>query len=323
MKAIVQNAYGSPDVLRLTEIEKPVVKKENDILVRVYATAINAGDYFSMRGSPWAARLTVGFPKPKNHILGWDVAGCVEAVGKNVTAFKPGDEVFGSCMHTFAEYVSADADLFAIKPTNLTFEQAAAVPSAALTALQELRDVGKLQAGQKVLVNGAAGGVGTFAVQIAKAFGAKVTGVCSTRNVDMVRSIGADHVVDYTKEDFTQTGERYDLILDNVGNRSFSDCRRALKSQGMIIPNTGHAGMGYVIKASVRSIFMRQQGGLKVTKPNNKDLVILKELIESKKVKPVIDRTYPLSKIPEAMGYAEGGHVRGKVVITVEHRNKT
>ena len=318
MKAIVQNAYGSAEVLKLAEVDKPVVK-ENEVLVRVQATSINAGDYFSMRGSPWAARLTVGFPKPKNYIPGWDVAGRVEAVGKNVTQFQPGDEVFGSCFHTFAEYVSTDADLLARKPVNLTFKQTAAVPSAALTALQELRDVGKIQTGQKVLINGASGGVGTFTVQIAKALGAEVTGVCSSRNVDMVRSIGADQVVDYNQEDFTQKEGYYDLILDNVGNRSFSDCRRALTSQGMIIPNTGHAGMGYVIKASVRSMFLHQQGSLKVTKPNHKDLIVLKELIEAGKVKPVIDRTYPLSKTPEAMEYAEKGHVRGKVVITVEH----
>ncbi len=320
MKAIVQNAYGSAEVLKLAEVDKPVVK-ENEVLVNVQATSINAGDYFSMRGSPWAARLTVGFPKPKNYIPGWDVAGRVEAVGKNVTQFQPGDEVFGSCFHTFAEYVSTDADLLARKPVNLTFKQTAAVPSAALTALQELRDVGKIQSGQKVLINGASGGVGTFAVQIAKAWGAEVTGVCSSRNADMVRSIGADQVVDYNQEDFTQKEGYYDLILDNVGNRSFSDCRRALTSQGMIIPNTGHAGMGYVIKAFGRSMFLHQQGSLKVTKPNHKDLIVLKELIEAGKIRPVIDRTYPLSKTPEAMEYAEKGHSRGKVVITVEHQD--
>jgi NADPH:quinone reductase-like Zn-dependent oxidoreductase len=317
MKAIVQNAYGGPEVLKLAEVDKPVVK-ENDVLIRVHASAINAGDYFSMRGSPWAARLTVGIPKPKNYILGWDVAGRVEEVGKAVTMFQQGDEVFGTCSHTFAEYVSADSKYLAKKPANLNFEQTAAVPSAALTALQELREIGKLQAGYHVLINGAAGGVGTFAVQIAKAFGAEVTGVCSTRNVDMVQSIGADHVIDYTKEDFTQTGQHYDLILDNVGNRSFSDCKRALKPQGMIIPNTGHAGMGYVIKAFVRSIFISQQGGMRVTKSNHEDLVILKELIESGKIKPVIDRIVRLNEIPEAMGYAEQGHVRGKVVITIK-----
>jgi len=318
MKAIVQNAYGGPEVLKLTEVDKPVIK-DNDVLVRVHASAINAGDYFSMRGSPWLARLTVGFPKPKNYILGWDVAGKTEAVGKNIKIFKPGDEVFGTASHTFAEYVSTEAKYLAIKPDNLNFEQTAAVPSAALTALQELRDVGKIQAGYKVLINGASGGVGTFAVQIAKAFGAEVTGVCSTRNVDMVRSIGADHVVDYTKEDFTQKKRYYDLILDNVGNRSFSDCRCALKSNGMIIPNTGHAGMRYVFKAFILSAFMRRQGNMKVTKVNHEDLIVLKELIESGKIKPVIDKTYPLNKTPEALGYAEQGHVRGKVVITIKH----
>jgi NADPH:quinone reductase-like Zn-dependent oxidoreductase len=318
MKAIVQNAYGGPEVLKLTEVDKPVIK-DNDVLVRVHASAINAGDYFSMRGSPWLARLTVGFPKPKNYILGWDVAGKTEAVGKNIKIFKPGDEVFGTASHTFAEYVSTEAKYLAIKPDNLNFEQTAAVPSAALTALQELRDVGKIQAGYKVLINGASGGVGTFAVQIAKAFGAEVTGVCSTRNVDMVRSIGADHVMDYTKEDFTQKKRYYDLILDNVGNRSFSDCRRALKSTGMIIPNTGHAGMRYVFKAFILSAFMRRQGNMKVTKVNHEDLIVLKELIESGKIKPVIDKTYPLNKTPEALGYAEQGHVRGKVVITIKH----
>ena len=316
MKAIVQNAYGSPDVLTLAEVDKPVVK-ENEVLIRVHGSAINAGDYFSMRGSPWPVRLSVGFPKPKNYILGWDVAGRVEAVGKDVTQFQPGDEVFGACGHTFAEYVSADTKYIGIKPVNLTFEQTAAVPTAALTALQELRDIGKIRAGHKVLINGAAGGVGTFAVQIAKAYGAEVTGVCSTRNVDLLHSIGADHTIDYLKENFTQTEQRYDLILDNVGNHSFSDCRRVLKSEGMVIPNTGHAGMGYVLKAFVRSMFMKQQGGMRVTQSNNEDLLILKELIESDKVKPVIDRTYSLHDLPEAMGYAEKGHTKGKVVIAV------
>ena len=264
MKAIVQNAYGGPDVLKLSEVDKPEVM-QNNVLIRVHASSINAGDYFTMRGNPWAALLTVGIPKPKNYILGWDVAGHVEEVGKAVTMFQPGDEVFGACIHTFAEYVSADAKYLAIIPTNLNFEQAAAVPSAALTALQELREIGKIQTGYHVLINGASGGVGTFAVQIAKAFDAEVTAVCSTRNVDMVNSIGANHVIDYSKEDFTQTGQHYDLILDNVGNRSFSDCRRVLKPQGMIIPNTGHAGMGYVIKAFIRSLIMSQQGGMRVT----------------------------------------------------------
>ncbi|MFQ6088694.1 MAG: NAD(P)-dependent alcohol dehydrogenase [Candidatus Methanofastidiosia archaeon] len=290
------------------------------MLVSVHAAALNAGDYFSMRGSPWAIRLVLGFLKPKNHILGWDVAGRVKAVGKKVTQFQPGDEVFGSCNHTFAEYVSADADNFAMKPKNLTFEQAAAVPTAALTALQGLRDAGKVQPGQKVLINGASGGVGTFAVQIAKSLGAEVTGVCSTKNVDMVLSIGANSVIDYTKKDFTQSGQHYDLILDNVANRSFSDLRRALTPQGTLIPNSGHGGMGYVIKAFVLSPLMRQQGRPFIMTPNNEDLVILKELIESGNIKPVIDRTYPLSETPEAIGYLGEGHAKGKVVITLEHK---
>ncbi len=320
MKAIVQNDYGSTNVLKLKEVENPVVK-ENDVLVRVHAAALNAGDVFSMRGSPWLARFSVGFPKPKNYILGWDMAGHVQEVGNKVTQFKPGDEVYGSCSHTLAEYVCAAEDKFAMKPANLSFEQAAAVPSAAITALQGLRDVGKLQPGQKVLINGASGGVGTYAVQIAKAFGAEVTGVCSTRNVDMVRSIGADHVVDYTQEDFTQSGQRYDLILDNVANRSFSDLRRVLTPQGIIIPNSGHGGMGYVFKAYLLSPFMHQQESPFMSTPNHEDLVVMKELIEADKITPVIDRTYPLSETPEAFRYLEEDHARGKVVITVEHNN--
>jgi NADPH:quinone reductase-like Zn-dependent oxidoreductase len=321
MKAIVQNAYGSPDALELKEVEKPVVK-DDGILVCVHATAINAGDYFSIKGSPWLVRISVGFPKPKNYILGWDVAGHIEAAGKKVQRFQPGDEVFGSCSHAFAEYVSADADQFAMKPANLTCEQAAAVPTAALTALQALRDKGKLQPGQKVLINGASGGVGTFAVQIAKSFRAEVTGVCSTKNMDLVRSLGADHVIDYTQEDFTRSGKLYDLLLDNVANRTFSDLRRALTPQGRIIPNSGHGGMRYVFKAYILSSFMRWQGRPFVTSVNNKDLAILKELIESGKVTPVIDRTYSLSEIPEAFRYLNNSHARAKVVITVKHNDK-
>jgi NADPH:quinone reductase-like Zn-dependent oxidoreductase len=316
MKAIVQNEYGSPDVFELKEINKPVVK-DDEVLVRVYAAALHAGDYFTMRGVPYMVRMVAGWPKPKNYVPGFDVAGHVEAVGKNVTRFQPGDEVFGACNGTCAEYACAGEDKFVLKPANLTFEQAAAIPTSALAALHGLRDAGKVQPGQKVLINGASGGVGTFAVQIAKSLGAEVTGVCSTRNVDMIRSIGADHVIDYTQEDFTQSGQRYDLILDNVGNHSFSDCRRALTSQGTLIPNTGHAGMGYVVKAFVLSAFVRQQGGPFISMPNNEDLVVLKELVEAGKVKPVIDRTYPLSETPEAIGYIGEGHARGKVVITI------
>jgi NADPH:quinone reductase-like Zn-dependent oxidoreductase len=321
MKAIVQNGYGSPDVFELKEIDKPVVT-DGDVLVRVHAAALHAGDVFVMRGDPYVARMSAGWPKPKDYVPGYDVAGQVEAVGKNVTQYQPGDEVFGACQRTCAEYVCAAADKFAPKPANLTFEQAAAVPTSAAAALRGLRDAGKVQPGQKVLINGASGGVGTFAVQIAKAFGAEVTGVCSTRNVDMVRSIGADHVIDYTQEDFTQSGQRYDLILDNVANRSFSDCRRVLPLQGTLIPNSGHSGLSYIVKALVRSAFVRQQGRPYIAIPNHEDLVVLKELIESGKVTPVIDRTYPLSETPEAFRYLDEGHARGKVVITVEHNSK-
>jgi NADPH:quinone reductase-like Zn-dependent oxidoreductase len=261
--------------------------------------------------------MVTGWPKPKNYVPGFDVAGTVETVGKNVTRFQPGDEVFGECNRTCAEYVCAGEEKFVLKPTNLTFEQAAAVPTSALTALRGLRDAGKVQPGQKVLINGASGGVGTFAVQIAKALGAEVTGVCSTKKMDVVRSIGADHVIDYTQEDFTQSGQRYDLILDNVGNHSLSDCRRALTPQGTHIPNTGHAGIGYIIRAFVLSLFIRQQGRPFVSIPNNEDLVVLKDLIESGKVTPVVDRTYSLSDTPEAFRYLEEGHAQGKVVITM------
>jgi NADPH:quinone reductase-like Zn-dependent oxidoreductase len=314
MKAIVLNAYGGPDVLELKEVDQPVVT-ENDVLVGVHAAGLNAGDYFSMRGSPWLARFDVGFPKPKDHILGWDVAGRVEEVGKNVTRFQPGDEVFASCDSALAEYACAPEGKFAKTPTNLTLEQAAAVPSASMAALHALRDQANVQPGQKALINGASGGVGTFAVQIAKALGAEVTGVCSTRNVDMVRSIGADHVIDYTKEDFTRSGRRYDLIVDNVGNRSFSDYRRALTPGGIHVPNTGHGGMSFVIKAYVFSALMRQHASPFLSVPNAEDLTFMKDLIEAGKVRPVIDRTYPMSEMREAFRYLVEEHARGKVVI--------
>ena len=320
MKAIVLNEYGSPDVLELKEIDKPVIK-ENEVLVRVSAASINAGDIFSMRGSPWLIRFSVGFPKPKDYVLGWDVAGRVEAVGKMVTRFQPGDAVFAACSGALAEYACVAEDRLALKPTNLAFEQAAAVPTAALTALQGLRDQGKIQPGQKVLINGASGGVGTFAVQIAKALGAEVTGVCSTTKVDMVRSIGADHVIDYTQENFTQGEQRYDLILDNVGSHAFSDYRRVLTPQGIIQPNTGHAGMGYVFKALLLSLVMRQQGSLFVANPNSQDMDFLKELIEAGKVTPVIDKTYPLRETTEAFRYLDKGHARGKVIMNLGDHN--
>ncbi|MDP2883763.1 MAG: NAD(P)-dependent alcohol dehydrogenase [Ignavibacteria bacterium] len=322
MKAIVQNEYGSPDVFELKEIDKPVVK-DDDVLVRVHAASLQAGDYFVMRGVPYGVRMVAGWPKPKNYIPGFDVSGYVEAVGKNVKQFRPGDEVFGTCKGACAEYACAGENNFLAKPANLTLEEAAAVPSSALTALHGLRDAGKVQPGQKVLINGASGGVGTFAVQIAKVFGAEVTGVCSTRNVDMVRSIGADHVIDYSQEDFTQSGQRYDLILDQVANHALSDCRRVLTPQGIHIPNSGHSGMGYVIKAFAVSLFVRQQGRPFIVLQNNDDLVVLKELIEAGKVTPVIDRMYPLIETPEAFRYLDEGHARGKVVIAVGHNNET
>ena len=316
MKAIVQNDYGSPDVLKLAEVAQPVMK-DNQVLVRVKAVSINAGDVFAMRGNPWPTRLIAGFPKPKNYILGQDMAGVVEAAGASVTQFRPGDEVYAACSGALAEYVSVTEDKLAFKPASLTFEQAAAIPTGAITALKGLREVGKLQPGQKVLINGASGGVGTFAVQIAKALGAEVTGVCSTRNVDMVRSLGADDVVDYTRQDFTQNGRRYDLILDNVASHSFSEIMRVLTPQGLIVPNSGHSGMGYVFKAFLLSPFLRQLGSVYFAVPNGKDLTQLKEWLETGKVKPVIDRTYPLYEAPEAFRHLDKEHARGKVVIMV------
>jgi NADPH:quinone reductase-like Zn-dependent oxidoreductase len=316
MKAIVQNDYGSPDVLSLAEVAEPTIK-DNQVLVRVKAASLNAGDIFTMRGKPWLVRLTAGFPKPKNHILGWDMSGVVETAGSSVTQFRPGDEVYAACNHTLAESVSVTEDRLAPKPANLTFEQAAAIPTAAITALKGLRNVGKLQPGQSVLINGASGGVGTFAVQIAKALGARVTGVCRERNVDIIRSLGADDVVDYTREDFTQNSQRYDLILDNAASHSFSEMMRVLTPQGRIVPNSGHGGMGYVFKAFLLAPFLRPLESMYVAVANGKDLTQLKEWIETGKVKPVIDRIYPLRETPEAFRYLEKEHARGKVVITV------
>ncbi len=316
MKAIVQNDYGSPDVLSLTEVAEPAIK-ENQVLVRVKAASINAGDVFGMRGHPWPIRFTAGFPRPRNHILGWDMAGVIEATGPAVTQFHPGDEVYAACGSTLAEYVSVAEEKLAIKPPSLTFEQAAAIPTAAITALKGLRDAGKVKVGQKVLINGASGGVGTFAVQIAKALGARVTGVCSPRNMDMVRCLGADEVIDYTREDFTQNGRVYDLILDNVASHSFSEMVRVLTPEGRIIPNSGHAGMGYVFKAFLLAPFLRQLGSMYVSVPDGNDLIQLKDWIETGKVRSIIDRTYPLRETPEAFRYLEDEHARGKVVIKV------
>jgi NADPH:quinone reductase-like Zn-dependent oxidoreductase len=317
MKAVIQTGYGSADVLEFKEIDKPVAN-DDEVLVRVHAASLAAGDYFAMRGTPFPIRMYVGFPRPKkDFVVGVDLAGRVEAVGKNVTRFKPGDEVFGGCSRACAEYTCAKEDQLVPRPNNLTFEQAAAVPTSALAALQALRDHGKVEPGQKVLINGASGGVGTFAVQIAKALGAEVTGVCSTANVDMVGSIGADHVIDYTKEDFTQGEPRYDLILDNAASHSFADYRRVLEPGGTLMPNSGHAGMGYVIKAFLLPLFVRQVERPFVARSNQDDLITLKELVEAGRVTPVIDRTYPLGETAEAFRYLDQGHARGKVIIGV------
>jgi NADPH:quinone reductase-like Zn-dependent oxidoreductase len=323
MRAIVQEIYGEPEtVLRLQHIARPAVG-DDEVLVRVHAASVHVGDWILVRGVPYIARIAVGLRRPKNRVPGTDVAGTVEAVGRDVTRLQPGDEVFGWCTGAFADYACAGEDHFVPKPANLSFEQAAAVGVSASTALQLLRDHGKVQPGQRVLINGASGGVGTFAVQIARAFGAEVTGVCSTGNVEMVRSIGADHVIDYTREDFTRGGQRYDFILDNVGNHSLSDTRRVLSPTGRLQSNNGTSGgrwfgtTGTVIKTAVVSRFVRQQAGPSIKFPNREDLVALKELIEAGKVTPVIDGTYPLSGTPEAIGHVGGGHARGTVVIAV------
>ena len=317
MKAIVQNEYGSPDVLALADIDQPVPGKE-EVLVRVRASAVHAGDYFALTGTPYLVRLSSGWPRPRNYIPGYDVAGLVEAVGRKADRFRPGDEVFGACTGGCAEYVCVKANRLVPRPTSLTFEQAAAVPTSGLAALHGLRDAGKLRPGQKVLINGGSGGVGTFAVQIAKALGAEVTAVCSTRSVELVRSLGADHVIDYTEEDYTRTGESYDLILDQAASHSLADSRGALGPGGTHIPNSGRGGTGYVFRAFLGSMFLRRQGRPYLSIPNREDLALLGELIESGRIRPVIDRCYPLSQTPEAFRYLGTGHPRGKVVITVE-----
>jgi NADPH:quinone reductase-like Zn-dependent oxidoreductase len=332
MKAIVYHRYGPPDVLKLEEIEKPT-PGDDEVLIQVRAASVNPLDWHYLRGIPYFLRIMTGPGKPKSIRLGADVAGRVEAVGRNVTQFKPGDEVFGATRGAFAEYVCCHENKLALKPANLTFEQAAAVPVAGLSALQGLRNKGKIQAGQKVLINGAAGGVGTFAVQIAKSLGAEVTGVCSTRNVDMVRSIGANHVIDYTKEDFTKSGIRYDLMFDNVGNRSLRDCTRVMVAKGIFVSNGGGSlkeNEGTWLGPLVGSItdlvsapFLSQKSTSFLASINRQDLVVLKELVEAKQVTPVIDRSYALSEVPEAIRYLEQGHARGKVVITIEQIGTT
>jgi len=326
VKAIVRDNYGPPDVLELRDIDKPE-PGDDGVLLRVHATSVNPADWHILRGDPYIARLQLGLRKPKDRVLGCDVAGQVEGVGKNVTMLQPGDEVFGSpFMHgfgAFAEHLRISEDLLASKPATLSFEQAAAVPLAASTALQALRDHGRIGPGHKVLIIGASGGVGTFAVQIAKSFDAEVSGVCSTRNVEMVRSIGADHVIDYTKEDFTQSGQKYDLIFQLAGTRSPSECRRALTTQGTLVLSSGESEGRWIgpveriIKALVLSPFVSQKMVSFTVKPNKEDLQFLKQLIEAGKLTPVIDRTYSLSEVPEAIRYLEEGHARGKVVISV------
>ncbi len=319
MKAIVQDRYGSAEVLHSRDIEKPRIA-EREVLVRVHAASIHVGDVIVMTGSPYLMRMATGLRRPKYRVPGTDIAGTVEAVGPDVKTLRPGDDVFGWCSNAFAEYATASEDQFVLKPADLTFEQAAAIGVSATAALQLLRDDGHLQSGQKVLVNGASGGVGTFAVQIAKAFGAEVTGVCSTKNVDLVRSIGADHVIDYTREDFRKGAPRYDLILDNVGDHSMAATRRALTPTGTLLSNGGaHSGgkLGRVIRHTIVSMFVRQQGKPTVKFQNRADLVALKELVEAGKVTPVLDATYPLSETPEAIGHVGAGHARGTVVVSV------
>jgi NADPH:quinone reductase-like Zn-dependent oxidoreductase len=321
VKAIVQDRYGSAGVLQARDIEMPQVR-DKEVLVRVRAASIHLGDWVIMTGSPFVMRFATGLRKPRNAVPGTDVAGTVEAVGEGVQRLRPGDEVFGWCAGAFAEYASASEDQFVAKPANLTFEQAAAVGVSATTALQLLRDNGNVKPGHTVLINGASGGVGTFAVQIAKAFGAEVSGVCSTKNVDMVRAIGADHVIDYTREDFTQGERRYDLILDNVGNHAMARTRRVLTPHGMLISNGGgHADgkLGRTIRTMLVSMFVRQQANPSLKTQNRDDLIALKELVEAGKVRPIVDGTYPLANVPEAIARVAAGHARGTVVVTVSH----
>ena len=328
MKAILYTKYGPPEVLQFKEVEKPV-PKENEVLVKLYAASANPADWHMIRGEPKFARLAFGLFKPKNIIPGIDTAGKVEAVGKNVKEFQPGDEVFGDCGWggAFAEYVCITENRLVLKPANISFEEASTIFVAGITALQALRDKGKIQSGQKILINGASGGVGTFAVQLAKYFGAEVTGVCSTRNLELVRSIGADNVIDYTKEDFTNTNRQYDLTIDNVANRSVSDLKRALSPNGICV-TVGFSSLSRMFQHMLLGPLISMAGkkkivGLGAAKPKKEDLILLKEILEAGKIKPVIDRCYPLSEVPEAIRYLEEGHAQGKVVIVMAHKYKT
>jgi NADPH:quinone reductase-like Zn-dependent oxidoreductase len=324
MKAIVYTEYGSPEVLEYKEVEKPA-PGEDEVLVKVHAASLNAGDWAMLRGEPFYLRLAWGFPKPKYKILGLDIAGRVEAVGNNVKQFEPGDDVFGeSGIGAFSEYRCVTEDKLVLKPASISFEDAATVPEAAIVALQGLRDAGQIQPGQKVLINGASGGIGTFAVQFAKSFGAEVTAVCSTRNLDMARSIGADHVIDYTKEDFTKSGQHYDLILAVNGYHPISDYKRALGPEGIYVCTGG--SLAQIFQSILMGPFMSMTGRKKMgnwyKKPNKEDLVFIGELLEAGKVAPVIDRRYTLSEVPEALRYLGEEHARGKVVITMDHNDK-
>ena len=324
MKAAVYTRYGPPDVVQITDVEKPS-PKDDEVLIKVRAASVNTLDWRFVRGTPYFMRIMAGLRKPKITRLGIDVAGQVEAVGGNITHFKPGDEVFGACRGALAEYACAAEDKLALKPANISFEEAAAVPVAAITALLGLRDKGRISPGQKVLVDGASGGVGTFAVQIAKSFGADVTAVCSTRKVDTARSIGADHCIDYTREDFTQSGQRYDLILAANAHHSILDYRRALSPKGIYVfaGGGGVQMLQAILLAPLLSLLGSKKMCLSMAKIRSKDLVLLKDLLAAGKIVPVIDRRYPLSDVAEAFRYLEEGHARGKVVITLESNNKT
>lgn len=329
MRAITYTEYGPPDVLQFTEVAKPT-PKDDEVLIRIRAASVNPLDWHLMRGEPFIVRLMFGgMLKPKVTRLGRDVSGLVEAVGKNVAQFKPGDEVFGACRGTFAEYVCAPEDRLALKPANISFEYAAAVPVAAITALQGLRDKGRIQRGQKVLVDGASGGVGTFAVQIAKSFGAEVTAVCSTSKVDTARAIGADHVIDYTRTDFTRSGKRYDLIFGANAYHSIFDYRRALSQKGIYVGAGGGGGQSIpsilleMLLQSLLSLIGSKKMCNMMAHINKADLDFLKDLLDAGTIVPVIDRRYPLSDVAEALRYLEEGHAKGKVVITMEHRGET
>ena len=323
MKAIRYDRYGGPEVIELRDVDPPAVG-DRDVLVRVRAASVNPLDFHFLRGTPYLLRLMAGLTRPKETGLGADFAGDVETVGRAVTAFQPGDAVFGRTRGTFAEYVSLPEDgVVLTMPAGLTAEQAAAVPIAGFTALQGLRDKGHLQPGQAVLVNGAAGGVGTFAVQLAKAYGAEVTAVCSTRNVDLVTSLGADRVVDYTSEDFTRTGRRYDIVLDMISNRSLRELRRVMTPKGVLV-GVGAADMGNwigpvvsIAGTAVASLFISQTVASFLARDSRDDLAVLRELLDAGRLTPVVDRTYPLADVPEAIRYLEAGHARGKVIVTI------